>query len=259
MVLGVQPTRGLFTTVILTTSSNNYFGPPPKCAIVSAMSMTDKLIGLVAPHTCMICGEEGSVVCQWCLPDFALPLPARCYRCKAVTVESLVCKSCRKTSRLRYVWVRASYEGSAKQLIHDFKFERKQAAAQPMVQMMAEALPYLPTETLIVHIPTATSRVRQRGYDHAELLARALAQELGLKHKTLLRRVTQTRQVGTKRSGRLAQMQDAFGIIRGNKSQKQQILLVDDLVTTGATIEAVAKCLKTAGAKTVNAVVFAQR
>ena len=223
------------------------------------MFLTEKLISLVAPHYCIVCGDEGAVVCEWCMPDFATPLPSRCYACKSQTDDSLVCKKCRKTSRIKRAWVRTSYEGNPKQLIHDFKFERKTAAALPAARLLAETLPYLTPDTLITHIPTAPDRVRQRGYDHAKLLAEALARELGLKHTILLIRLTRTRQVGAKRKKRLSQMQNAFRSVNSTELQKATVLLVDDLVTTGATIESAAKCLKTAGAKTVNAAVFAQK
>ena len=87
----------------------------------------------------------------------------------------------------------------------------------------------------------------------------SLARELGLRHETLLGRVTQTRQVRSKRVERLAQMQSAFRVVHPEKVQKSVVLLVDDLVTTGATIESAAKCLREAGAKLVDATVFAQK
>lgn len=135
---------------------------------------------------------------------------------------------------------------------------RKQAAAIPIVRLMTEALPFLPPDTVVVHVPTATSRVRRRGYDPAELLARALAKEVGLAHDTLLVRVTQTRQVGAKRKERMLQMENAFKS-SGAPSDVTSVLLVDDLTTTGATLEAAAKCLHDAGIKNINAVVFAQK
>lgn len=223
------------------------------------MSVIGKLLGIVAPHHCMICGDEGAVVCAWCLPDFAAPLPDRCYLCKVATSESRVCEKCRRRSVLRHVWVRALYDGPAKQLVHDFKFERKQAAAGPISSMMKEALPYIDAEVIVTHIPTATSRVRKRGYDHAELIARALAGQLGLQHETLLYRITQTRQVGSRRTERIKQMEQAFVCKDAQKVAKRQILLVDDLTTTGATLEAAARCLKTQGARAVSAAVFAQK
>lgn len=222
------------------------------------MFIVERLISLLAPHQCMTCGDEGAVVCAWCLPDFAPPLPSRCYVCKSATPDSQVCKKCRRTSKLKHVWVRAEYEGQVKELVQGFKFERKQAAADPIVKLMVEALPFLPPHTVVTHVPTATSRVRRRGYDHAELLTRALAQQTGLQHETLLARVTQTRQVGAKRKERLLQMEHAFTSLRPCDSSVP-VLLVDDLTTTGATLEAAAVVLRQAGTKTVDAVVFAQK
>lgn len=217
----------------------------------------ERIIAGLAPHLCLGCGEEGSVVCDWCQPDFATPLPDRCYKCKVQTESSLVCKKCRRESRLGHVWARTEYDARAKQLIHDFKFVRKQAAAKKIAQMMAETLPYLPPDTIITHIPTASRRVRQRGYDHAELLAAALSRELGLSRKKLLVRVTRTRQVGAKRAERIKQMENAFRAINDDDLRKSTVLLIDDLVTTGATLESAAKCLKTSGAKSISAAVFA--
>lgn len=91
----------------------------------------------------------------------------------------------------KHVWVCTEYQGAAKQLIHDFKFAHKQAAADPLTRLMVDCLPFLSPDTIISHVPTASSRVRKRGYDHAELLAKALAGNLGLSHASLLIRTGQ--------------------------------------------------------------------
>lgn len=198
-------------------------------------------------------------MCEWCLPDFAEPLPSRCYSCQAVTSDSQVCHKCRKATSLKHVWIRAHYGGNAKQLIHDFKFEHKREAVEPIARLMSESLPFIAPDTIMTHVPTATKRVRQRGYDQSELIAGKLSKYLGLKHETLLMRTTQTRQVGAKREQRKEQMQKAF-VFTGKKNAKgAKVLLVDDLVTTGATLEAAARCLKAKGVKSVNAVIFAQK
>jgi ComF family protein len=223
------------------------------------MFVMEKLVALVAPHTCLICGDEGAVICDWCLPDFALPVPSRCYRCQKYNPDCKVCSRCRRQSRLAHVWVCSEYDERAKALIHAYKFDRKQAAAQPLATLLAQVLPSLPGDTVVTHVPTASSRVRQRGYDHAQLVARALAGQLGLPYRPLLRRITQTRQVGAKRSVRLRQMERAFTAIEGTLPPKALVLIVDDLVTTGATLEAAATELRRAGARTVDAAVFAQK
>lgn len=164
------------------------------CCKIFHMPVIEKLISLIAPHTCIGCGVEGDVVCAWCLPDEAPLLPDRCYRCHAISKASRVCKSCSSSSRLRSAWVRTEYGGLAKQLIHDYKFARKRAAFLPIVTLIDEILPVLPGDTIISYVPTATSRERQRGYDQSRLIAKQLALNRGYRFDSLLTRHGQTRQ-----------------------------------------------------------------
>lgn len=109
-----------------------------------------------------------------------------------------------------------------------------------------------------MHLPTATSRVRQRGYDHARLIARDFASRRQLPCQSLLVRHGQQRQVGAARTIRLQQAEQFYSakIVRPMPSR---VLLIDDVVTTGASISAAAKCLKRAGVKHVDAAIFAQK
>lgn len=223
------------------------------------MPLLERLIGVVAPHTCLACGREGKLMCDQCTPDAFITLPSRCFRCKRITLDFAVCDSCKKQVRLRHVWIRTGYEAHAKELLRLYKFERAQAAAGILAQTMCERLPYLSPATLVIPVPTATSRVRARGYDHAALLARAIARE---RHYTWLRAVThlsQSRQVGSSRQQRLAQLKNDFIVTKLGFIKGRDILIVDDVVTTGATIETMATVLKQAGAKSVNALAFAQK
>jgi ComF family protein len=153
----------------------------------------------------------------------------------------------------------ADYEAYPKQLIGLLKFGRVRASAKVMAGYMQTTLPFLDEATVITFVPTATSRVRQRGYDQAHLLAKELSRLTKRKTKPLLGRLGQTRQVGATRKQRLVQLQNAF-FARNSKAIKgAHILLVDDVLTTGATLEAAAKTLRQTGAKSVSAVVFAQK
>jgi ComF family protein len=123
---------------------------------------------------------------------------------------------------------------------------------------MFHKIPNLDSSTIVCHIPTATSRRRQRGYDQAELIATSLARKSGLQHKALLLRKGHTRQVGADKKLRSTQLKDAF-YSKKDLSGIKKVLLVDDLLTTGATIEAATNVLKDAGVKKVYATTFAQR
>ena len=222
------------------------------------MTLLERLISVVAPHQCLMCGAEGQLICAYCEPDLCRPLPPHCYRCNALSANNAVCVSCRRISSLRHVWVASDYSGYPKELIHSLKFKDAHAAALIMSRAMQNALPFI-EDAILVAVPTATTRVRQRGYDHSKLLARQLSNLLNLQSKVLLSRLGQTRQVGTKRFQRQSQLKNAFWPLSHKYIRDAHILLVDDVITTGASLEQAAKVLKQAGAKTIDAVVFAQK
>lgn len=221
------------------------------------MWKVDQILQLFAPFDCLGCQTEGALLCQDCL-ERSLPLPPhRCYKCRQPAAQAL-CAVCRPQTTLSSVWVATAHAAVARQLIGRLKFERTQAAAHIIAQIIAKRLP----DTLgytIVHVPTATQRVRQRGYDQAQLIARDLAQLKTLPYLPLLRRHGKTRQVGANRQVRLRQLQHAYYCPRPDRALGKKILLIDDVLTTGATIETAAKVLKAAGAKEVAAVLFAQK
>ncbi|HET8709331.1 MAG TPA: phosphoribosyltransferase family protein [Candidatus Saccharimonadales bacterium] len=155
------------------------------------------------------------------------------------------------------MYVATAYQGVAKDAVWKLKFEGAQAAAHDMATVMAALLP-VDAVTLLVPAPTATSHIRRRGYDQARLLARAVAKQTGLPHAPCLVRLGQQRQVGANRQQRFEQLAGAFRLAAGYDVTGKTILLVDDVLTTGATLEAAAAVLKQAGARRVEAVVFAR-
>jgi ComF family protein len=219
------------------------------------MSPIEQLLKIIAPFSCVRCGVEGALLCARCRE--ALPtLPPRCYRCNRASASYRTCAACRPHSSLSQVWARTPYEDPAKQVIHRLKFERAQAAARDIAAAMAGMLPADSCE-IITYVPTASSRVRLRGYDQAQLIAKELARLQSVPCASLLVRAASARQVGQGRAVRLEQMQHAFRAVHTNRFQKQRVLLVDDVITTGATCEAAAQALRQAGASTVSAAVFA--
>src|SRR5690606_5505450 len=112
---------------------------------------------------------------------------------------------------------------------------------------------------LVTHVPTASSRIRERGYDQAEVLAREFANLRKLPFSSLLHRLGQTRQVGAGRKERLNQLSAAFTAKDQKLIKNARIILIDDIVTTGATLESASRILKAAGAKSVNGLAVAQK
>lgn len=136
------------------------------------------------------------------------------------------------------------------------KFNGAQSASREIADLLV-SIELAPT-ALLVHAPTATGRVRSRGYDQARLLCRDLAHSRRMQTLNCLRRVGQTHQVGASRPQRQAQLTGAFRVINASKVVGRHIILVDDVMTTGATLESAATALLREGALRVDAVVFAR-
>ncbi len=222
------------------------------------MSILERVISLFAPHTCLACGrEDDRLLCADCARRLPLA-PSQCYRCATPTDAHAVCAACSTETPLHRVLARTHHRGPARDLVHHLKFERAQAAAPEAAALMLPLLARLSSDVMITHVPTATGRARARGYDHARLIARSLARQAHLPYTRLLGRLGQARQVGAGRVARRQQLQHAFRPLNPAAIRGRHIVLVDDVMTTGASLEAAARALRSAGAARVSAVVFAR-
>ncbi|HSX08469.1 MAG TPA: phosphoribosyltransferase family protein [Candidatus Saccharimonadales bacterium] len=165
---------------------------------------------------------------------------------------------CAAGQALYSVRARTVYDGTAKALVAKLKFERARAAARDIAYALPEPPAYEGHELLIVHVPTATSRIRERGYDQAQLIARRYAKIHAMAYMPALARMGQQRQLGGSGVQRRHQLESAFRVVRPAAIAGKHIILVDDVVTTGATLAAAAAALKAAGARRVEAVTFAR-
>ncbi len=221
------------------------------------LDFIDTLISYVAPHECLACGTEGQVLCSYCrqfLPD----MPPGCYKCGAESASYAVCETCNEASGLQNVWVRTPYEGFAQELVQRLKFERAYSVSTTIAVSLLDSFAYLlPVGAVIVPIPTASSRVRARGYDQSVLIAKAFAKRVKLPYSTALSRIGQHRQTGNKRTHRLMQLEQVFEV-KNHTLKNKPIILIDDVLTTGATIESAASALRKAGFEHISAMTFAR-
>ena len=220
--------------------------------------MLEFLVSTLAPHICVVCRKEGAPICYDCIVAHCSYDTAYCYCCSNSNATHGICANCRTKNPLDRVFSGVTYGNVALKLVRGLKFERNKAMASCLASWILANFS-LPTGVVVTHVPTANSRVRLRGYDQAKLIAQCLAKQAGLPYKELLSRRSKTRQVGSNRADRFLQLNNAFGILQPRYVAHRQILIVDDVVTTGATLEQAAITLKLAGAHKVTAATFAHQ
>jgi ComF family protein len=200
------------------------------------------LLRLLAPPLCWSCGSParaGEPLCARC--RLALRrLPAEPFRLGGLAA-----------------WAAVSYEGPARDLVRALKYRGAAGVADGLAAQVAACAPesVLPRGggAALVPVPLHPARRRRRGYDQAALLAAALARRLGLRCEPLLERSgPATAQVGR---GRAARMAGIEGTIRARAPAPSRVVLVDDVVTTGATLAACAAALR---GSAVTAVAYAR-
>ena len=149
------------------------------------------------------------------------------------------------------LWAGWCHEGAAAELVRALKYGRVTAAVTPMADRMASVAPSAQAADLVTWVPCSPTRRRDRGFDPAELLARALARRLRLRAHRLLRRLDDEPQTARTHQGRLAGPRLAVrpGRLAG------VVLVVDDVCTTGSTLRVAAEALLGGGAAAVVAAV----
>lgn len=164
---------------------------------------------------------------------------------------------CRSKMVAQNVWRPFVYNDTAKEIVSAYKFQSQRSVVSFIAYEMLKILPNL--DFVVTSIPTASQRVRQRGFDHATRLGKKVATVRRIPYQKTLLRLDSSRQLGATRSTRIKQAESLFTATNHDSIKGQRILIVDDVMTTGATIAAASKVLKRAGAKNVHALVFARK
>ncbi len=218
--------------------------------------MLDDVLSYIAPHHCCGCDKIGALLCDNCNYNITFELEIFCIVCGRPAVNNWLCNNCRVP--YERAWVVGKREGVLQRLIGLYKFERARSAYKDLGNLLLGVLPDLPAGTIVVPVPTTSGRIRERGYDHMLLIAKHVAKARGLKCEQLVQRRTDTKQRQAKAGQRIAQAKQAFSV-NGKIDANIPYLLIDDVVTTGATIKYAAKVLRDAGAKHVWVAVIARQ
>lgn len=212
------------------------------------------------PGGCWICRDwQGDALCAACLERFAAPRP-RCPRC-ALLQRGPHCAAClRDPLPLDEVHAALSYEPPWDGLLQRWKYEAALGLGKPLAALLASRLPAPPAEALLLPVPLHPARLGERGYHQSLLLAQALAGalQLRLRPDALLRVLDTPHQARLSRRERLANLRQAFASAPGLHLEGAHCVLVDDVMTTGATLATLAALLRRAGAARVDAWVLAR-
>jgi len=209
---------------------------------------------------CLLCGmPSSSGVCSNCNKLYFCPEQQRCFSCgKLLENGSNQCQDCRKGHGPKFldkVTTFGYYGGAWKQFIHNIKYKGQPYLLFALAQDLTSwAIKQLPPPDCIVPVPLHPNRLALRGFNQAEVLASILAGYLGISFKDILLRTKDTTpQAALGRQERLANLKSAFDLKPGVLIEGEEIWLVDDVVTTAATIGECAEVLKKFGARKVYA------
>ena len=217
-----------------------------------------ELLALMAPPLCVACrapvpqaAEQLCSQCRRALPWLRGP---RCPRC-GLPAPCTPCPA--RAAAFERAWAPLAYEGTARAVVTALKFGGALAVCDLMAaQIAAGAPPPLLEAATLVPVPLHPARRRARGFDQAKLLARALAMRTGLPlDPCVRRRGAPPRQVG---AGRLQRRASGRIEVQAATAAPEVVLLVDDVHTTGATLDACAAALRGAGARRVACVTYAR-
>ena len=212
------------------------------------------LLDLFYPPHCVVCGHSGAWLCADCIEDIPFIEPPICQHCGKPIDRPGVCSVCEgSTSYLMSMRSVAPHLPPLQQALHALKYEGVRVLAESLGTILAHTWQQEPAPaSVIVPVPLHRSRLRRRGYNQSVLLAKELAQRIALPlcRGALLRERDTRSQVGLSREERWANVWGAFRCPSGDLCG-QDVLLIDDVLTTGATLEACASALLDAGANSV--------
>ena len=216
---------------------------------------------------------------EWLAAALQLVFPSHCPACGvAVDITDAWCADClrelwrprrlnlveRNMAHVRRCQVLTDYNGAVRTLLHGLKFQRRRVNAAPLAWLLsladeAELAGLCDNDTLVIPVPLSASRLAERGYNQVTLLFAPWCRRQGLVwlDGCLARRRTTSPQWELDRRERRENIKDAFIVNAPESIRKHSILLVDDIVTTGRTLDECAAVLRQAGATSVSALALA--
>ena len=221
-------------------------------------------LDLIFPIECVGCGKEGAWLCTDCAQKLP-PAPQRCPFCPTDTPRSATCPNCANAHALDGLTARTLYRHElTEKLTHGLKYKFWSSIGPALGSLMTEALlegqqADITKFSVIIPIPLHKSRERIRGFNQSYLLARQIASLLNVPISNSLIRIKATKaQARLHEADRFLNIHGAFALRKNVDLSGKSVILVDDVSTTGATLDAAAKACKNRGADQVWGLVLAR-
>jgi len=215
------------------------------------------LLDLILPRFCAVCGVPGDTLCETCRGRLVRIEGPRCDRCGAPTAWPVErCREC-AGRRIAFATARAAvvYDDAARSLVAAWKDRGLRNVASLAAELVSEVVAR-PSAYTIAFVPSDADRRLTRGHNPAERLAAALGERWELPIVLLLARAPGVRpQRGLPLADR---RRNVRGVFQATRAAPREVILVDDVYTSGATVSAAASALRKAGARRVEVVTFAR-
>ncbi len=227
------------------------------------------LLDTLFPKNCLGCNAEGSYICAPCLEKIQPNKQPKCPLCGKRSPEHATCYSCKNKTRLSGIIVANNWEDALlKQLIYEYKYRFIKEISKELSKTLIKSLSnhnirLINIDNIIISfVPLHPRRESWRGFNQSELLANKISKHLGWKTATLLKKTKNTApqaEIETQ-SARIKNAKNAFSLISPPilPVQGKILLIVDDVCTTGATLEQCAKTLKPLKPKEIWGIVLAR-
>jgi ComF family protein len=218
-------------------------------------SLKQNIFSFLFPPRCVSCGKSGAFLCKKCHHKLIYLQPPLCTNCSKPIRTGTICHKCQsQTWDIDGIYSIFKYGGVIRQAIIQFKYENIKVLADPLSHCMAEYLQkhHLPFD-IIIPVPIHKRRLRERGYNQSSLLARRLSHmtRTPVVEGVLIRtKHTPSQAKSDSVDQRRKNIRNAFKCVSHDISGKR-ILLIDDVCTSGATLNSCATSLKSAGAASV--------
>ncbi len=207
------------------------------------------ILDILFPQSCIICAKKGSYICNRCKKLFKKSLP-ECYKCRKISPFYATHQECKTDFSLDSVFVLWKYDILYSPILKKYKYSSIYDLEKTIISLIAESIKILPCgleESLVIPVPISRSRMRDRGFNQSSVIAKTISEYInGYYREDIVSRKNydSTHQALLDRDNRLKSENFFYPTNREVLKNYKKFLIVDDVITTGTTLENMCKTIK---------------